>query len=378
MVARYGAAPSGRAPGSFGRRTAAGAGERIAPSRERSFMRCGHSTASDALEPADVVRALGDESRDVRVAGFAWPSAWLRHGDATIRAAVSDLADDGDWEVRDQLGASLGELPDEARCRGSRSIWTRTRAIRSRWMRRSAGSTGAKHASSSSCCSGATRRQRGRQPSACWQQRSCRRARSRRIAALLDSVAAATHTAVAALGASSWRGDRAARANRRPDRRRGAPPRAVDEPCPTCPGARGGPGGAAAFARSPAAGDENDAQGRGGPRDADAGAPDDPRARAGTGAWRPSRRINRTRWPSRARRYSRASAGREKPGRPRRASRRSRRPEQATIHRRVARSIRTSAPPVISRTVAASTGRAVARRIGVRAGAVPACRFGSC
>ena len=69
----------------------------------------------DALAPTDVTRALGDDSRDVRVAGVRLAERWLRTGDARIQAAIVKLSADPDWEVREQLAASLGELPEAAK-----------------------------------------------------------------------------------------------------------------------------------------------------------------------------------------------------------------------------------------------------------------------
>ena len=62
----------------------------------------------DALAPTDVTRALGDDSRDVRVAGVRLAERWLRTGDVRIQAAIVKLSADPDWEVLEQLAASLG------------------------------------------------------------------------------------------------------------------------------------------------------------------------------------------------------------------------------------------------------------------------------
>ena len=69
----------------------------------------------DSLEPALVVRALPDPSRDVRASAIRLAEKWLRESNAAVRAAVLALVTDADWAVRRQLAASLGELPSGAR-----------------------------------------------------------------------------------------------------------------------------------------------------------------------------------------------------------------------------------------------------------------------
>jgi len=69
----------------------------------------------EALDAAQVAAALQDPSRDVRVAGVRLAEHWLRTGDAALQAAVVKLAGDSNWEVRAQVGASLGELPADAK-----------------------------------------------------------------------------------------------------------------------------------------------------------------------------------------------------------------------------------------------------------------------
>ncbi|MEO7889380.1 MAG: c-type cytochrome [Vicinamibacterales bacterium] len=68
----------------------------------------------DALEPATVIRALGDASRDVRVSGIRLSERWLAE-DKALQAAVLKRLDDTDWNVRQQLAATLGMVPQGAR-----------------------------------------------------------------------------------------------------------------------------------------------------------------------------------------------------------------------------------------------------------------------
>jgi mono/diheme cytochrome c family protein len=65
----------------------------------------------DALDADTVTSALADSSRDVRVSALRLSERWLREPQHPIRAAVVKLMSDKDWAVRDQLGATLGELP---------------------------------------------------------------------------------------------------------------------------------------------------------------------------------------------------------------------------------------------------------------------------
>ena len=71
----------------------------------------------DSIDPATVVRALGDPSSDVRASAIRVSERWLREPNHPVHAAVLKLASDTDWAVRTQFGASLGELapgPKEA------------------------------------------------------------------------------------------------------------------------------------------------------------------------------------------------------------------------------------------------------------------------
>jgi mono/diheme cytochrome c family protein len=49
------------------------------------------------------------------VAGVRLAERWLRTGDADVQAAMVKLLADPDWEVREQLAASLGEMPEAAK-----------------------------------------------------------------------------------------------------------------------------------------------------------------------------------------------------------------------------------------------------------------------
>jgi mono/diheme cytochrome c family protein/glucose/arabinose dehydrogenase len=65
----------------------------------------------DAIEPDDVTRALSHADRDMRVSALRLSERWLRVPNHAIHGAVIKRLDDTDWAVRRQLAATLGELP---------------------------------------------------------------------------------------------------------------------------------------------------------------------------------------------------------------------------------------------------------------------------
>ena len=73
----------------------------------------------DAIEPADVTRALADQSRDVRASAVRLSERWLADPKHPIQAEVLKRLDDKDWAVRRQLAATLGTIPDGAPARAS-------------------------------------------------------------------------------------------------------------------------------------------------------------------------------------------------------------------------------------------------------------------
>jgi HEAT repeat protein len=69
----------------------------------------------DAIDVATVEKALEDDSRDVRVSAVRIAERWLGETRQPITDAVLKRLDDPDWQVRQQLAASLGALPQDAR-----------------------------------------------------------------------------------------------------------------------------------------------------------------------------------------------------------------------------------------------------------------------
>ena len=69
----------------------------------------------DAIEPGDVMSALSHANRDVRVSGLRLAERWLGQPNHPLQGAVLKRLDDNDWAVRRQLAATLGELPAQSK-----------------------------------------------------------------------------------------------------------------------------------------------------------------------------------------------------------------------------------------------------------------------
>ncbi len=65
----------------------------------------------NAIEPQTVVKALADASREVRLNAVRVAERWLGETDHPVQRAVLLMTNDRDWEVRQQVAASLGALP---------------------------------------------------------------------------------------------------------------------------------------------------------------------------------------------------------------------------------------------------------------------------
>jgi hypothetical protein len=65
----------------------------------------------DRITPELVIKALEDSSRDVRMSAIRLAERWLPGENQPIRVAVMRRMEDADWQVREQLAASLGALP---------------------------------------------------------------------------------------------------------------------------------------------------------------------------------------------------------------------------------------------------------------------------
>jgi hypothetical protein len=212
----------------------------------------------DAIESASVIAALRDPSRDVRLGAVRMSERWLRGAGVepgaadAVRITVLGLAADPDWEVREQLGASLGELAGDA---GAAAI--------ARFLERNASDPAAMDAALSGTA--------GREPAVIAALMTASEETPQRGAALTMLAATIVSSEqdtpiqhlfeiVGDIKVASWQRSAllqgaevallgATAPGSAPGGRGRSTAAAADAPCPTCPGGRGGPGGAAAFPR---------------------------------------------------------------------------------------------------------------------------------
>jgi mono/diheme cytochrome c family protein/glucose/arabinose dehydrogenase len=220
----------------------------------------------DSIDPETVTRALADSSRDVRAAALRVSERWLREPNHPIHAAVLKLTSDNDWAVRAQLAASLGELPDGAK---EASLATMLEQYATEPVTADAALSGI----------------HGRELAVLDRLLRTDTESPQRSAALTlvaatvvegaqDGPVQALFAKIADKGVAAWQRSALLRGaevsllgmaapgtvGRGPGRGAGS----ASEPCPTCPGARGGPGGAPAFPRGDAAETGGAAAGRAG------------------------------------------------------------------------------------------------------------------
>jgi mono/diheme cytochrome c family protein len=209
--------------------------------------------------------ALGDPSRDVRVAAIRIAERWLREPNHPLHAAVLKLTADDDWAVRAQLAASLGELPAGAKEAALAGVLER-------------------HAHRPVTADAALSGMRGSEAGVLdvllrGAETPQRSAALTLVSALIvgsaeDAPVQALFDRIADAGRPAWQRSallRGAEVSLLGVPAPGTPaPRnraqAAEAPCPTCPGGRAGPGGAPAF---PAASASSAGRGRGngsGPR----------------------------------------------------------------------------------------------------------------
>jgi mono/diheme cytochrome c family protein/glucose/arabinose dehydrogenase len=205
----------------------------------------------DAIEAPMVIAALNDRSRDVRASAIRLAERWLSTPGHAVHAAVLQKLNDPDWAVRHQLAASIGMLPDEARTLAVVSLLQRHGQdpitldaalsglrghevqVLERLLDASAGATPPREAATMLAATAV---------------RSGQDAAVQRVLARIadDSTPSwqkdllVRGAEVAILGAQMPGGT---------GRRGNTPP--ANAPCPTCPGGRGGPGGAYAFRQVP-------------------------------------------------------------------------------------------------------------------------------
>ena len=208
----------------------------------------------DAIEPAQVVTALDDQAREVRVGAIRISERWLAEPNSPVTAAVLKRLDDREWPVRQQLAASLGAMTGEARDRAVVTLLDRggddpivldaalsglrgsEQAVLERLLQLEGGATPQREAAVTMF---AATLARGAQDGAVQKMLGTIGDESRQAwqrAALMRG------TEVALLGAAMPGST---------GRRGGGPAAAPNAPCPTCPGGRAGPGGAYAFPQAP-------------------------------------------------------------------------------------------------------------------------------
>ncbi len=218
----------------------------------------------DSIDAATVTRALEDSSRDVRASAIRLAERWLGEPNHPIQAAVLERQGDTDWAVRRQLAASLGALPlgvkesavaallarhgedpvaVDAALSGLRGAEWATAEI----LLTSSASTPAVETAITMLTATAVR---GRQENAIHAALQLV-ADEKRPAWQRSSVLRGAEVALVGVAPPPQPGGRGA------GRGQAA---AAAEPCPTCPGGRGGPGGASAF-NAPRRGGAGAAQG---------------------------------------------------------------------------------------------------------------------
>ena len=213
----------------------------------------------DAITPAAVVRALEDPSRDVRVAAVRIAERFATDDtNPAVRAALLKRLDDVDWNVQEQLAASLGVLPAEPRAAALATLLDR-------------------HADNPVVVDAALSGARGVERAILDRllqmpaQTSQREIAMTMIAGTIvraaqDTAVQNVFQAIATDGRPDWQRTAVLRGVEvallgstmpgTPPRRSGPGPLA-NAPCPTCPGGRAGPGGAYAFPQVPARGNTN-------------------------------------------------------------------------------------------------------------------------
>jgi putative membrane-bound dehydrogenase-like protein len=194
----------------------------------------------DGIEPATIVAALDDSSREVRVSAIRIAERWLGEPNSAVQAAVLKRLDDPAWPVRHQLAATLGALPGAAREATLSGLRGSEVAVLELLLKDPARTAQREAAAIMIAATVA----RGAQDAA----------NQRLLGAIGDESrpewqrAALIRGAEVALIGAAMPGSEG--------RRGGGPAAAPNAPCPTCPGGRAGPGGSYAFpqvARPPAA-----------------------------------------------------------------------------------------------------------------------------
>jgi mono/diheme cytochrome c family protein/glucose/arabinose dehydrogenase len=201
--------------------------------------------AVDAIEPDVVIQALGHQNRDVRVSALRLAERWIAQPNHRLQGEVLKRLDDSDWAVRRQLAATLGELPSGSKETALANLLERYGDDPIAMDAAISGMSGSELAVLDRLLQGAAETPQRSAAITMLAATIVRIGEDAPVQALLARVSEATRAGwqraellrgaeVALLGSTMP----------------GTPARgAVDPnaPCETCPGGRGGPGGARAF-----------------------------------------------------------------------------------------------------------------------------------
>ena len=212
----------------------------------------------DAVTPEIVIRALADPSRDVRLSAVRVAERFASAADTPVRPALLKLLDDPDWNVQQQLAASLGALPAGSREAAIAGVLERHGDSPVVMDAALSGTRGVELGVLREMLKSPTRTPQREAAITMLAGTLVRGALDAGIQSLFQMIGDGTRP--------EWqrsdllRGSEVALLNTSmpgtPGRgTRAAPPPSA--PCPTCPGGRAGPGGAYAFEQVPATGRGN-------------------------------------------------------------------------------------------------------------------------
>jgi len=208
----------------------------------------------DSISEDAVSRALQDRSRDVRAAAVRLSERWLRQANPSMVSAVLALTSDSDWAVREQVAASLGELPQGTKEAAVAQFLQRNATDPVAVDAALSGLKGSEAAVLEKVMTGTTDTPQATAAITMLAATIVSGAQEVPVQKLFESIAedarpswqrsallqGAEVTLLGVIAPGSLPGRGAGRG-------RGT---AVNGRCPTCPGARGGPGSAAAFPRA--------------------------------------------------------------------------------------------------------------------------------
>lgn len=205
----------------------------------------------DAVDEAIVRQALDAPSRDIRRAAVRLAERWMSDAAHPLVAAVRAHADDADVSVRRQVAASLGTLPEGARPEALAAVLGALGNDPVAVDAALSGLRGAEDATLALMLASPARtpaREAAITMLTATVVRSADDTAIHHVFAQIDNDARAEWQRVALLSGVevAWLN---ARAPGTPAPRAAGPAQGQPQPCPTCPGARTGPGGASAFMR---------------------------------------------------------------------------------------------------------------------------------